>query len=454
MRIGMLTLAVCALCISPLTAAPPKAKAKAKAEKAEAKAEAKEKEGEQAAIKLVRELGGTVEHVDGDVENPVAAVVLSGAKLTPAQIRQLAQFKGLRTLILREGPFDNAALAQLAVLENLQALDLEYTSVSDAGLPALQKLPSIREVYLTGSGVTPKGVEAIRNLMPTTQIFWLEPLPKLQTADQYFKLGEELNTKNERVQAIRSYTEAMKLDPKLSAAYLSRGWTLMKEDEHQLAKADFAEFVKQQPKSAVGIGGLALAQYLLGEAKEALANAEKSLKLDKNCADAMYVRGMIRFDNEEFEQALPDFENAVKLEPQDAANHERLGWTYLELKKYEEALTSFDVALQLDKQFEHAYYGRGLYWMAKHNPAKAAEDFTKALQLDETFPDYAVDLALAQATKGDWTAAVTTQRKVLTLASEEDQEEQQRRLKYYQSKQLPPDTQEVESAAKPGLEKK
>lgn len=446
MRNGLLGLTLCCLFMVTVAEAAPKAKAKAKSE-------AKEKANEQAAIKLVEELGGTVEHVDGEADKPVGAVVLSKVRLTPAHIRQLAQFKELDTLILRDGPFDNAGLAQLSVLESLQALDLENTPVNDAGLPALQNLPHLKEVYLTGSAVTLKGVEAIRKLIPTTQVYWLPPLPKLDTADQYFKLGEELNAQNERVQAIRAYTAAMQLDPKLSAAYLSRGWTLMKEDEHALARADFEAFVKQQPKSAVGIGGLALCDYLQGNLEKAMANAEKALKIDKNCADALYVRGMIRFDDQEYQQALPDFEKAVELEPQDAANHERLGWTYLELKKYEEALTSFEVALRLDPQFEHAFYGRGVYWMAKKQTQKAIDDFTKAFQLDESFPDYAVDLAFALATKGEWAAAVATQKKVLAIAAEEDQPEQQERLKLYQAKQLPIE-KEVESASKPGAEKK
>ena len=437
----------CSLFMISVVEAGPKAKSKAKAEE-------REQASIEAIVRAVQKINGTVEHIDGDPEKPIGAVILTGANPSSALIEMLADLPDLHTLILRDGAFADEGLAQLSILPNLQALDLENTAVTDAGLGALQNFPKIKEVYLTGTAVTAKGVEATRKLVPTVQLFWLPPLPRLTSAAAYFKLGEELNAKNERVQAIRAYTAAMQLDAKLSAAYLARGWTLMKEDEHNLAKADFETFVKLQPKSAVGLGGLALSEYLTGDMEKSLASAEKSLKIDKNCADALYVRGMIRYDSDEYQQALPDFEKAVKLEPQDAANHERLGWTYYELKMYEEALTSFDVALRLDPQFEHAYYGRGLYWMAQRQPAKAIDDFAKAAQLDPSFPDYSVDLALAQASKGDWTAAVATQTKVLSLAAEEDQPEQLRRLKLYKSKQLPAKSAEVESAAKPGLEKK
>lgn len=445
LRLGLLS--ACCLFMVTVVEAGPKAKAKSKADE-------KEQASIEAAVKAIQSLGGTVEHIDLDPDQPIGAVILSGKALTPTLVRRLTAFPEMHTLILRDGPIDNSILPELAALENLQALDLENTLVSDAGLPAFQHLPKIREIYLTGSAVTAKGVEALRKLIPTTQVYWLPPLPQLDSATAYFKLGEELNNQNERVQAIRAYTAAMQLDPKLSAAYLARGWTLMKEDEHALAKADFETFVKLQPKSALGLGGLALADYLTGDLEQALENAEKSLKLDKDCADALYVRGMVRFDSEEYQQALPDFEKAVGLEPKDAANHERLGWTYFELKMYEAAFTSFDVAVRLDPQFEHAYYGRGLYWMSQGQPAKAIEDFTRAFQIDPTFPDYAVDLALAYATKGDWQSAVATQRKVVAIASEDDQSEQQRRLKLYLAKQLPRMPMEVESAAKPGLEKK
>lgn len=450
MRFGLLNwglASACCLFMVTVVEAGPKAKAKAKAEE-------KEEANIEAAVKAVESLGGTVEHIDLDPEKPIGAVILSGKPVTGTIVQKLAAFPELHTLILRDGPIENGILPELAALENLRALDLENTLVSDAGLQALRSVPKLREVYLTGSAVTAAGVDAIRKLLPNTQVYWLPPLPRLNSATAYFKLGEELNAQNERVQAIRAYTAAMQLDSKLSAAYLSRGWTLMKEEEHALAKADFETFIKLQPKSAVGLGGLAMAEYLTGDLEKALASAEKSLKLDKDCADALYVRGMVRFDSEEYQQALPDFEKAVGLEPQDAANHERLGWTYYELKMYEAALTSFDVAVRLDPQFEHAYYGRGLYWMSQRQPAKAIEDFAKANQIDPTFPDYAVDLALAYATKGDWASAVTTQKKVISLTAEEDQPEQLRRLKLYSAKQLPRIPAEVESAAKPGAEKK
>ena len=444
---GLYCLGLCGLLSIAVCEAAPRAKAKAKAEE-------REKAGAEATIKSIEQLGGRVERLNADPAQPVVAVILSGVRVLPAQIKLLTDFPELHTLILRDGPFDNAGLGHLAVLGNLQALDLENTAVNDAGLPALRKLPKIKEVYLTGSGVTQAAVVALRKQMPETQIYWLPPLPKLTTATDYFKLGEQLNTQHERVQAIRAYTAAMQLDPKMSAAYLSRGWTLLKEDEHALAKADFENFAKLQPQSAVGLGGLALAQYLMGELDKATLTAQKALKLDKNCADALYVRGMVKYDSQDFEDALPDFERAVKLEPADAANHERLGWTYFEMKDLEKAIVEFNAALKLDPNFEHAYYGRGLYWMSVRQPLKAIDDLAKAYQIDPTFPDYAVDLALAYATKGDWKSAVATQEKVLTIASAEDQPAQQKRLKLYRSRQLPAGQGEVESAAKPGAVKK
>ncbi len=420
--------------------------------KAKAKAADKAQAGVDAAVKAIEKLGGTVERLDADPEKPVVAVVLTAIRLTPEQLGVLSEFPDLHTLILRESPLDNAGLEQLEGLPNLRALDLEHTKVNDAGLASLKKMPMIKEVFLTGSGVTLLGVETIQKQMPQTQIHWLPPLPRQTTAAGWFKLGEDLNAKHERVQAIRAYTEAMKMDPKLSAAHLARGWALLKEDEHLLARADFETFVKLQPQSAIGLGGLALAYYLTGDLEQARATAEKSLKVDKNCADGLYVRGMVSYDSQDFDAALPDFERAVVLEPADAANHERLGWTYLELRMHEKSLTEFNAALKLDPQFEHAYYGRGLYWMAMRKPAQAIPDLTQAFQIDPSFPDYAVDLALAHATMGDWALAVATQKKVLAIAAAESQADQQQRLKLYMAKRLPP--AEVESAAKPGTAKK
>jgi tetratricopeptide (TPR) repeat protein len=414
------------------------------------------KSNEQAVADAVKKMGGTVEYPGQDPKQPIEAVILSNAKITPATLKMLADLSGLRTLVLSNTRLDDASLSLLGGFELLEALDLENTAVTDAGLPVLKTLPALKEVYLTGSATTEKAVIALRKQLPNTTIAWLPPLPKLETADAYFKLGEDLVLKGQREQGIRAYTAALQLNPKFVGALHARGWAFLKEDDPQSARPDFEQFVKIEPKNSLAQAGLGLAQFLTGDPETAKLTAEKALKLDPNSADAYYVRGMVSYDKQDYETALPDFERAAELEPQDAANHERLGWTYYELKFYENALTSLNEAIKLDPEFEHAYYGRGLYWMTMKKPAKAIEDFAKAFQLDSTFPDYAVDLALAQATSGNFAAAVQTQTKVLNIAAEEDIPAQQLRLKAYLAKRLPPKTTSaaVESASKPGAGKR
>jgi tetratricopeptide (TPR) repeat protein len=431
----------CVLVPGSVATAGPKAKA------------ARAKANEDGVADAVKKLGGTVEHAGQDPKQPIEAVILSNTKVTAASLKILADIPGLKTLILSNTRFDDAGLAQLGGFEFLEALDLENTAVSDAGLPTLKTLPALKEVYLTGSAVTEKAVIALRKQLPNTQIVWLPPLPKLATADAYFKLGEDLVHKGQREQAIRAYTAALQIDAKFVAALHARGWAYLKEDDAESARPDFEQFVKIEPKNSLAQAGLGLALFLTGEAEKANVVAEKAIKLDANCADAYYVRGMVNYDKQAYETALPDFERAAELEPNDAANHERLGWTYYELKFYENALKSLNEAIRLDAEFEHAYYGRGLYWMALKKPAKAIEDFAKAFQLDPTFPDYAVDLALAQATNGNFPAAIATQTKVLDIAAEEDRPAQQARLKAYTAKRLPAKSA-VESAAKPGAGKR
>jgi tetratricopeptide (TPR) repeat protein len=436
----------CVLLHGSIVIAGPKAKA------------ARAKANEAAVAEAIKKLGGTVEYAGQDPTQPIVAVVLSNTKVTSASLKVLADLSGLTTLVLNNTPVNDAALASLAGLETLEALDLEHTAVTDAGLATLKSFPALKEVYLTGSATTEKAVVAIQKQMPNTEIAWLPPLPKLATAEAYFKLGEDLVMKGQREQGIRAYTAALQLDAKYIAAIHARGWALLKEDDPVAARPDFEQFVKLEPQNSLAQAGLSLALFLTGEPVKAKAIAEKAIKLDANCADAYYVRGMVSYDRQEFQAALPDFEHAVELEPKDAANHERLGWTYYELKFYENALTSFNEAIRLDPEFEHAYYGRGLYWMAMKKSAKAVEDFTKAYQLDATFPDYAVDLALAQASSGNFPAAVATQTKVLEIAADADRPTQQLRLKAYMAKRLPEKTvagkQAVESAAKPGAGKR
>jgi internalin A len=107
---------------------------------------------EEAAVKAVAKLGGTVERDDKAPGNPVIAVNLTGWKVTNKDLKHLAAFEQLRSLDLNNSWVTDAGLMELARLRRLKDLDLQSTAVTDAGLMEPEGHPQLRTLYLFGTG--------------------------------------------------------------------------------------------------------------------------------------------------------------------------------------------------------------------------------------------------------------------------------------------------------------
>ena len=101
---------------------------------------------EAAAVKAIKELGGTVERDDKLPGKPVSAVDF-----------------------LKNTPTD-AVLKELKELKSLQKLDLTATKVTDAGLKELKELNSLQWLYLYNTKVTAAGAEKLQKALPKLRI--------------------------------------------------------------------------------------------------------------------------------------------------------------------------------------------------------------------------------------------------------------------------------------------
>ena len=126
---------------------------------------------EDAAVKAVEKLGGTVTRDVDDPAHPVVAVSFVGVPVTDRGLRELAPLKHLRTLDLAVclGVTD-AGLKDVAGLKGLEELNLSYTGTTDAGLKRLAGLKGLRKLNLIGDRVTDDGVADLQKAQPDCKI--------------------------------------------------------------------------------------------------------------------------------------------------------------------------------------------------------------------------------------------------------------------------------------------
>src|SRR5262245_49827619 len=116
---------------------------------------------EKAVVEKILNLGGMVTRDEKQEGKPVVAVDLRSAELTGGLLKQLAEFKQLRALILWDTPVDDALVGELASLTGLQTLELDGTEISGDGLKKLAPLKALRRLSLWRVRVGDAGLKTL-----------------------------------------------------------------------------------------------------------------------------------------------------------------------------------------------------------------------------------------------------------------------------------------------------
>ena len=151
-------------------------------------------------------------------------------------------------------------------------------------------------------------------------------MAKKKTATEWFNEGDEKHNAGDFDGAIKSYDEAIKLNPDYTAAYNDRGIAWKNKKEYD----------------------------------KAIENYNKAIELDPNSAEAYNNRGNVWGDKEEYNKALEDFNKAIELNPNDAELYNNRGIAWKNKKEYDAALKDYNKALELNPNFIPAIHNRGV----------------------------------------------------------------------------------------------
>lgn len=128
-------------------------------------------DAEDKAVKFVEKLGGLVKRDEKLSGKPVVTVSLNSAKLTDADLKELAAFKSLKTLrLVNVEKLTDVGLKELAALTTITELDLTRTKVTDAGLKELAPLKNLTSLWLGETQVTDAGMKDVAALTSLTRL--------------------------------------------------------------------------------------------------------------------------------------------------------------------------------------------------------------------------------------------------------------------------------------------
>ena len=150
----------------------------------------------------------------------------------------------------------------------------------------------------------------------------------LDPATIYFYRGNAYYNQKEYDRAIEDYNQALKLNPKLVAAFNNRGIAYGNKGEYDRAIADYNQALKLNPRFAQAFYNRGIAYNYKKEYDRAIADFNQALLLNPKSAEAFNNRGIAYGNKGEYDRAIADFNQALLLNPKSAEAFNNRGSAY------------------------------------------------------------------------------------------------------------------------------
>jgi tetratricopeptide (TPR) repeat protein len=237
-------------------------------------------------------------------------------------------------------------------------------------------------------------------------------------AENFINQGLYSNIKlKNKDKAIDAFNEAIKIDSKLSPAFVNRGNCFFSKGLYDEAIADYDTALLLRPQD---INAYKIREWALYEKKwaenhpehfEVLAfvdrafealwdhnydlafnNFEQALQICSDNAFIFYQRGLTYAQIGESVKSIKDFIEAIKLAPLVAAVYYDRGNQYSERQIYDKAVEDFTMAIQIYPQFSDAYCNRGTCFFLQGKYESAIENFEEALRINPDDEEVKINL--------------------------------------------------------------
>ncbi len=212
---------------------------------------------------------------------------------------------------------------------------------------------------------------------------------------------------SEKQQAIIDFSEAIRLDPEFTYAYLLRGYAYKENGEYEKAIADYTEAIRVNSKYTAE-AYVARGEFYeeTDENEKAVADYTEAIHANSEYAYAYYRRGEFYEKIGENEKSVEDYAEAFRLEsyfvnncktdlcytavfnnfnPNDAVSYEYRGDAYEKNSEHEKAVADYTESIHIDPKYAPIYMARGDIYNILGENEKAVADYTEAIRLDSYY---------------------------------------------------------------------
>jgi tetratricopeptide (TPR) repeat protein len=200
--------------------------------------------------------------------------------------------------------------------------------------------------------------------------------------ETYRLLGEVLRIKKRYREAESMFTQALKINPKFSAALTGLGLVYLEEKRLEKAKFNLVAALKADPKNIEAKNNLGLVFQSLTQRDEAKKIFEEILEVDPNRSETLNNLGKLFFDQKLYEQAEKYFKKASISGSNQIKIRVNLALVYFKTDRFVEAEIELISAIKMDPNFIDAHLLLGAVYIEANALDQSEKTLHLALKID------------------------------------------------------------------------
>ncbi|MDJ0649528.1 MAG: tetratricopeptide repeat protein [Xenococcaceae cyanobacterium MO_188.B19] len=237
------------------------------------------------------------------------------------------------------------------------------------------------------------------------------------SAEIEFNLGNSSLKKQQWQEAIAHYQKAIKLNPKLGAAYQNLAQIYRKIGKDAEAIDFYYRFCTLEPdmisaEKYLNLGGVLLKRKQLKRAKSCF---QKAIQKQPNYSEAYHCLGDVFVQQEKWQEAIAAYSKAIQINPEFSWSYHNLGDVWLKLENWSQAVENFQKAIALKDDFIWSHHNLGDAFSRLFQWDNAIAAYRKAIELKPDFAEAYAHLGDALIRQENWDEGIKNYEKAIEI---------------------------------------